>query len=154
MKFEKHNYHLVDPSPWPALGSLGVIILAFGAISYFGDGLAFGAEETTRGSMLPMLIGLGVVLFTMAVWWIDVVKESHSGFHNKIVQIGLKYGMVLFIASEVCFFVAFFWAFFDPSLYPGSREAIGGVWPPEGVETMHAMGIPVSYTHLTLPTKA
>mgnify|MGYP003300114101 CR=1 FL=1 len=80
---------------------------------YFGDGLTFGAEETERGSMIPMLIGLGVVLFTMAVWWIDVVKESHSGFHNKIFQIGLKYGMVLFIDSEVCFFVAFFWAFFE-----------------------------------------
>ena len=93
MKFEKHNYHLVDPSPWPALGALGVIILAFGAVSYFGDGLTFGAEETTRGSMLPMLIGLGLVLFTMAAWWKDVVKESHSGFHNEIVQIGLKFLM-------------------------------------------------------------
>ena len=61
MKFEKHNYHLVDPSPWPAIGAIGCIILAFGAGIYFGDGLTFGAEETTRGSMLPMLIGLGLV---------------------------------------------------------------------------------------------
>ena len=154
MQFEKHNYHLVDPSPWPAIGAIGCIILAFGAVIYFGDGLTFGAEETTRGSMLPMLIGLGLVLFTMAAWWKDVVKESHSGFHNEIVQIGLKYGMVLFIASEVCFFVAFFWAFFDPSLYPGYREAIGGVWPPEGVETMHAMGIPLLYTIILLSSGA
>ena len=108
MQFEKHNYHLVDPSPWPAIGAFGVIILVFGAINYFGEGLTFGAEETKRGSMLPMLIGLGIVLFTMAGWWRDIIKESHSGLHNEIVQIGLKYGMVLFIASEVCFFVAFF----------------------------------------------
>ena len=154
MQFEKHNYHLVDPSPWPAIGAIGCIILAFGAVIYFGDGLSFGTEETTRGSMLPMLIGLGLVLFTMAAWWKDVVKESHSGFHNEIVQIGLKYGMVLFIASEVCFFVAFFWAFFDPSLYPGYREAIGGVWPPEGVETMHAMGIPLLNTIILLSSGA
>ena len=91
MKFEKHNYHLVDPSPWPALGALATIILAFGAVHYFGDGLTYGAEETNRGSMIPMLIGLGLVLFTMIAWWRDVIKESHGGFHNNIVQIGLKY---------------------------------------------------------------
>ena len=150
MQFEKHNYHMVAPSPWPAIGAFGVIILVFGAINYFGEGLTFGAEETKRGSMLPMLIGLGIVLFTMAGWWRDIIKESHSGDHNEIVQIGLKYGMVLFITSEVCFFVAFFWAFFDPILYPASREAIGGVWPPEGVETMHAMGIPLLNTIILL----
>ena len=107
MKFEKHNYHLVDPSPWPFLGSFATIILAFGAVNYFGEGLEFGVEESKRGSMTPMLVGLGLVLLTMILWWRDVVKESHSGFHNQIVQIGLKYGMVLFIASEVCFFCCF-----------------------------------------------
>ena len=51
MKFEKHNYHLVDPSPWPFVGSIATLIMAFGAIIYFGDGMAFGTEETTRGPM-------------------------------------------------------------------------------------------------------
>ena len=156
MKFEKHNYHLVDPSPWPAVGALAIIILAFGAVHYFGDGLTYGAEETNRGSMIPMLIGLGLVLFTMIAWWRDVIKESHGGFYNNIVQIGLKYGMVLFIASEVCFFVAFFWAFFDVSL-PGQHEwrsAIGGVWPPEGTETMSAFGVPLINTIILLSSGA
>ena len=166
MKFEKHNYHLVDPSPWPALGTLAVIILAFGAIHYFGTGNPFVSpgddpNEVVRGSMTPMLIGLALVVLTMIFWWRDVIKESHGGFHNEIVQIGLKYGMVLFIASEVCFFVAFFWAFFDVSL-PGQHEwraAIGGVWPPEGdgylkPETMHAGGIPLINTIILLSSGA
>src|SRR3982751_4106732 len=47
----------------------------------------------------------------MLAWWRDVIKESNEGYHTKIVQIGLRYGMILFIASEVMFFVAWFWAF-------------------------------------------
>ena len=166
MKFEKHNYHLVDPSPWPFLGSIATIILAFGAVHYFGSGNSFVSpgldpNEVARGSMTPMLVGLGLVVLTMILWWRDVIKESHGGFHNEIVQIGLKYGMVLFIASEVCFFVAFFWAFFDVSL-PGQHEwraAIGGAWPPQGEgylkpETMHAMGVPLLNTIILLTSGA
>ena len=68
MKFEKHNYHLVDPSPWPFVGSIATLIMAFGAIIYFGDWMAFGTEETTRGPMAPMLVGLGLVILTMILW--------------------------------------------------------------------------------------
>ena len=101
MKFEKHNYHFVAPSPWPFLGSIATIILAFGAVHYFGSGNSFVSpgldpNEVARGSMTPMLVGLGLVVLTMILWWRDVIKESHGGFHNEIVQIGLKYGMVLF----------------------------------------------------------
>ena len=166
MQFEKHNYHLVDPSPWPVLGALAVTVLVFGAINFFGTGKPFvppdgEASEIVRGSLTPVLVGLGLVLLTMFFWWRDVVKEAHSGFHNKIVQIGLKYGMVLFIASEVCFFVAFFWAFFDASL-PGQadiRNAIGGTWPPSGEgflspETMHAWGVPLINTIILVSSGA
>ena len=60
------------------------------------------------------------VLLASILWWKDVVDESKSGkFHNKVVQIGLRYGMILFIASEVMFFSAWFWAFFDVAFYPG-----------------------------------
>jgi cytochrome c oxidase subunit 3 len=34
------------------------------------------------------------------------------------VRIGLRYGMTLFIASDVMFFVAFFWAYFHFALFP------------------------------------
>ena len=65
--------------------------------------------------------GLLGVLYVMFSWWSDVIKEAeHGGFHTLVVQISHRYGMILFIASEVMFFVAWFWAFFDASLFPGS----------------------------------
>ena len=67
----------------------------------------------------------------MAVWWRDVIREAtFQGYHNPVVQLGLRYGMALFIASEVMFFSAFFWAFFTSSLFP-----VGGVWPPAKAST-------------------
>jgi heme/copper-type cytochrome/quinol oxidase subunit 3 len=93
-----------------------------------------------------MCVGLAWILATMGFWWWDVIKEAeYQGHHTPIVQIGMRYGMLLFIASEVMFFVAFFWAFFDASLYPDT-----GVWPPAGVETFSAWDIPLINTLILL----
>ena len=71
-----------------------------------------------------MGLGLGLVLLTMFMWWRDVIREAeYQGHHTPIVQIGMRYGMMLFIASEVMFFVAFFWAFFD---LPSSQLVVSG----------------------------
>src|SRR5689334_614035 len=94
---QKHPYHLVDPSPWPIVGAISAATLATGVILYLHD---YG--------MPLMFIGLAMVLFTMAMWWRDVIREANSGrYHTPIVRIGLRYGMALFIASEVMFFAAF-----------------------------------------------
>ncbi|TMJ40190.1 MAG: cytochrome c oxidase subunit 3 [Alphaproteobacteria bacterium] len=103
-----HDYHLVDPSPWPAIGAAAAFILAVGAITWM-----HGSNPAVA------LIGLAGVLYTMFMWWRDVVKESHKGDHTDVVSLHLRYGMLLFIASEVMFFVAWFWAFFDASLFSG-----------------------------------
>ena len=88
-----------------------------------------------------MAAGLGFLTFCSFMWWRDVINESlQKGIHTKEVRIGFQYGMVLFIASEVAFFAAFFWAFFNAALAP--NEAIGGVWPPKGIETFDPFGIP------------
>jgi len=98
----KHPYHLVDPSPWPVVGSLAAGVAAVGMVLYMHD---------ITGWVLP--IGLLMILATMFLWWRDVVREAtFQGHHNPVVQIGLRYGMSLFIASEVMFFAAFFWAYF------------------------------------------
>src|SRR6266576_800087 len=119
----KHPYHLVDPSPWPIVGSIAAGSLTVGLVLYMHHlGLWY--------VFLPL--GVGLLLATMALWFRDVIKEAtFQGYHTPVVQIGMRYGMALFIASEVMFFAAFFWAYFNASLFP--KEAIGGVWPPQNI---------------------
>jgi len=134
----KHPYHLVDPSPWPLVGAISAGTLALGAVLYM--------HEVT-----PWLIPVGVllVLLTMFLWWRDVVREAHAeGHHTPVVQIGLRYGMLMFIASEVMFFAAFFWAFFDASLFP--KEAVDFTWPPPGVEVFDPFDLPFLNTMILL----
>jgi cytochrome c oxidase subunit 3 len=131
----KHQYHLVDPSPWPLVGSGCAGLLAVGAVLYMHNVTPW-----------VMVIGFLAVLAMMAAWWRDVIKEAtFQGHHSPIVQIGMRYGMALFIASEVMFFVAFFWAFFASALYPE-----GGVWPPKGVHPFDAFELPFLNTMILL----
>jgi cytochrome c oxidase subunit 3 len=133
-----HPYHLVDPSPWPVVGALGALILAGGGINFMHG-----------GTWIIPAIGALVVLFTMFVWWRDVIREAVvEGHHTPVVQVGLRYGMVLFIASEVMFFVAWFWAYFNAALFP--TEVVGGVWPPEGLETFEPFDLPFLNTLILL----
>jgi len=138
----KHQYHLVAPSHWPIIGAGCAGFLAFGGLSYMHSW--FG-----KASLLVLIVAFVSVLLMMAFWWRDVVNEGeHQGHHTPIVQIGLRYGMALFIASEVMFFAAFFWAFFDASLYP--KEATGGIWPPKGVHPFNAFEVPFLNTLILL----
>ena len=103
---KNHDYHLVDPSPWPFVGSVSAFIMAIGAVLWM-----HGSNPAA------MIIGLLGVLYTMFAWWSDVVKEANSGDHTRVVQLHHRYGMIMFIASEVMFFVAWFWAYFEAALY-------------------------------------
>ena len=111
-----HDYHLVDPSPWPLVSSVAATVMMVGAVMWM-KGL-FGQPEGTKWLFFA---GLAGVLLSMFGWWADVLKESKAGDHTPVVSIGLRYGMVLFIASEVMFFVAFFWMFFDMAIFSESR---------------------------------
>ncbi len=152
MSQHAHPYHLVSPSPWPVVGAFGALTLAVGAIMYMHD-LAYGSAVLAIGSLL--------VAFTMVVWWRDVVREAeHEGHHTPVVQLGLRYGMVLFIASEVMFFVAWFWAFFDASLFADEAQQVarvtftGGTWPPTGVEVFDPFHLPLLNTIILLTSGA
>ncbi len=147
-----HDYHLVDPSPWPLLGSVSAFVAAVGAVAWMKSMPIFGIQ------MGAYVFGAGMlgVLYTMAGWWIDVVREAESGFHTRVVQIHHRYGMILFIASEIMFFVAWFWAFFDASLFYNEVgqyarvEATGGIWPPKGLEVFDPWHLPLLNTIILL----
>jgi cytochrome c oxidase subunit 3 len=152
---QKHPYHLVDPSPWPALGATGALLLAFGALLFMHPDLVGGKAFVQSLGVWKLAPGFLLVAITMFVWWRDVVKESRI-YHTHVVQLGLRYGMILFITSEVFFFLAFFWAFFDAALFPAApemplrTEANGGVWPPKGVTIFNPFDLPLMNTVILL----
>jgi cytochrome c oxidase subunit 3 len=137
---EIHPFHLSDPSPWPLFVSLGILGLVIGNV--LGLHLCSGAKDLIKDSSY-------FIAFCMLCWWRDVVREStFEGKHTKAVQKGLRYGMLLFILSEVMFFFAFFWAFFHSSLSPAVQ--LGAVWPPMGIQTINVWGLPLFNTMLLL----
>ena len=103
---KNHPYHLVNPSPWPLIGSFSGLALFAGLVMWMHD---------VSGGVAVMGLGFLGVFATMYCWWADVIREAHGGDHTPVVQLHLRYGMILFIASEVMFFLAWFWAFPRPS---------------------------------------
>ncbi|MEO6015180.1 MAG: cytochrome c oxidase subunit 3 [Devosia sp.] len=145
-----HDYHLVNPSPWPFVGSISAFIMAIGAIWFFKTRVT----ETPQPWLL--LIGFAGVLYTMYAWWSDVVKESITGDHTPVVKMHHRYGMILFIASEIMFFVAWFWAYFDQFFRHDDVEQysrvdfMGATWPPHGVELFDPFHLPLFNTLILL----
>nr|YP_011010607.1 cytochrome c oxidase subunit 3 [Halobates robustus]WPW47274.1 cytochrome c oxidase subunit 3 [Halobates robustus] len=138
MQKSNHPFHLVDPSPWPLTGSIGAMTMTSGMVMWFH-------------MKNPMLMSLGmlILLLTMIQWWRDIVREgTYQGKHTIMVTNGLKWGMILFIISEIFFFISFFWAFFHSSLAPTIE--IGMTWPPKGIKTFNPMDIPLLNTTILL----
>ena len=125
-------FHLVEFSPWPLTGSLGALFLTLGTVGWFhGRRLLFA------------MLGLLVIIITMVQWWRDVVREGRiQGYHTLVTSRGLRVGVVLFIVSEVCFFFAFFWAFFHSRLAP--TVELGNMWPPLGINPLSPWGVLLS----------
>jgi cytochrome c oxidase subunit 3 len=145
----KHDYHLVDPSPWPVVGSLGAFVMMIGTVFWMNKDYAGFWGLPVSGQPWIALVGLGIVLYTMAGWWRDVIKESvHAGNHTPVVKLHLRYGMLLFIASEVMFFVAWFWAYFNIAIFHGDVGV--PAWPPAGITTLDPWHFPLLNTLILL----
>jgi cytochrome c oxidase subunit III len=149
---KNHDYHLVEPSPWPFVASVSAFIMAIGAVMTMKSLVFLGLK------LGPFLLGAGLigVLYVMYAWWADVIREANQGDHTRVVQIHHRYGMMMFIASEVMFFVAWFWAYFDASIYANEAiqfsrvEKLGGQWPPKGIEVFNPWHLPLLNTMILL----
>nr|QNG56293.1 cytochrome c oxidase subunit III [Palaestes freyreissi] len=138
MSMKNHPYHLVDYSPWPILGSLGAMVLLSGLIKWF---------HFYNNDLL--FIGFLITFLIMYQWWRDIIREStFQGLHTFNVTMGLRWGMILFITSEVFFFISFFWGFFHSSLSPSIE--MGMLWPPKNIYPFNPMEIPLLNTLLLL----
>jgi cytochrome c oxidase subunit 3 len=136
-----HDFHILPPSPWPLMGALSAMVMLGGSVFWWHD--------ATWGKWVAAL-GLLGVLATFFFWFSDIRDEANAGDHTPVVQLHHRYGMILFIASEVMFFVAWFWAFFAAALYPHQGEPVGGVWPPVGIEPLDPFVYPLLNTLILL----
>jgi cytochrome c oxidase subunit 3 len=136
-----HSYHILNPSSRPLMMSMAVLILAAGAIGWM---------HKAGWGMPAFFAGLAAVAAMFFLWWKDVVHEANTGDHTPVVQLHHRYGMILFIASEVMFFIAWFWAYFNAALYPSMHEGIEGVWPPKGIELLDPFVFPLLNTLILL----
>nr|YP_009707964.1 cytochrome c oxidase subunit III [Xystrocera globosa]QEU57262.1 cytochrome c oxidase subunit III [Xystrocera globosa] len=135
---KNHPFHLVDVSPWPILGAFSAMITLMGLIKWFH---LYQNDLFLLGTFITMLI--------MYQWWRDIVREAtFQGLHTFKVAMGLRWGMILFITSEVFFFISFFWGFFHNSLAPSVE--IGMIWPPKGIQPFNPLEIPLLNTLILL----
>lgn len=138
MTHQTHAYHMVNPSPWPLTGALSALLITSGLAIWFH-----------YNSILLLTLGITTNLLTIYQWWRDIIREStFQGHHTPVVQKGLRYGIILFIISEVFFFAGFFWAFYHSSLAP--TPELGGCWPPTGIIPLNPLEVPLLNTSVLL----
>ena len=147
MDKKNHDFHLVDPSPWPILTSFSALFLVLGIVNLMHEWF-WGSSHT--------IIGIAFVVTCMGMWWRDVIKEGlFDKAHTDCVRSGLRIGMLLFIFSEIMFFFGFFWSFFSAWLSPmmileNFWPIMEGSWPPEGIKTLDAWSLPFINTLILL----
>nr|ARH54655.1 cytochrome c oxidase subunit 3 [Scirtes orbicularis] len=138
MSTGNHTFHLVNYSPWPLTGAIGTMTLVSGLVKWFH-----------QYNMNLLLLGISISILTMYQWWRDITREgTFQGLHTFKVTVGLRWGMILFITSEVFFFISFFWGFFHSSLAPTIE--IGATWPPMSIIPFNPLEIPLLNTLILL----
>ncbi len=148
----EHDYHLIPPSPWPFLSGVACLIWGVGMVSFFAglvdrtgespmmefffasglDSLksTMTGDGSVNGGWFFLLLGSLFAAYVMYGWWRDVARESEAGDHTPVVDIGLRYGMIMFIMQEAMFFVGWFWMFFELSLF----HKVRATWNPDILE--------------------
>jgi len=129
-----HMFHILERSVWPFISSIALLTVVTSLVYWFHGGSAsIGYNDGIVGiGNISIWDGLILLVYTLIMWWRDVSYES--GEHTDAVIRGIKIGMVLFILSEVMFFLSFFWAFFHNSLSPAIE--LGCIWPPSELDLL------------------
>jgi cytochrome c oxidase subunit 3 len=176
----EHDYHLVEPSPWPFLSGVACMVWGLGMVIFFAGLVPRNAAEpngmmefffargldtiqgrdVSNGGWIILLFGSLFAAYVMFGWWRDVSRESAAGDHTPVVDIGLRYGMIMFIMQEAMFFVGWFWMFFELGLFHKARTKWNpdilenpdayGQFPPEGVTTIDPFHLPLMNTLVLL----
>ncbi len=131
-------FHLVEFRPWPLIGCISAFLITTGLASWFHTGNA-----------VSLSLGLALIGVVILNWWRDITRErTYQGYHTTLVTLGLRWGIILFITSEIFFFLAFFWAFFHSSLTPSIE--LGCSWPPHRLLPIDPFSIPLLNTAVLL----
>ncbi|MBS1239754.1 MAG: Cytochrome c oxidase, subunit [Proteobacteria bacterium] len=140
---KNHDYHILPPDIWPLIGAISGVTFTSGMVLFMHD---------MANWRLVLGLGIAGLIATFFSWFSNIVKEAREGYHTPVVQLHLRYGMILFIASEVMFFVGWFWSWFDFALFPSElSEAIGGQFPPKAIEAvMDPFALPLLNTLILL----
>ena len=153
---KNHDYHILEPDIWPLIGSISALVFTTGMVLFMHD---------MANAHLVLGLGIAGLIATFFSWFGNIVREAESGDHTPVVQLHMRYGMILFIASEVMFFVGWFWSWFDFSLFPKPIEYVDGAvvsmfgeegaaaiaqWPPKGLEVLDAFDLPLLNTLILL----
>nr|YP_011014880.1 cytochrome c oxidase subunit III [Caliscelis rhabdocladis]WQB38574.1 cytochrome c oxidase subunit III [Caliscelis rhabdocladis] len=139
---KNHPYHMVTKSPWPIISSTNILTMLLGTTIWM-----------KKSQMNLMVMGTILTIMCSIAWWRDVLREStFQGNHTKKVIKGIKLGMIMFILSEIMFFMSFFWAFFHSSLSPSIE--IGMKWPPKSILPFNPLEIPLLNTIILLSSGA
>ena len=154
-----HDYHILEPDIWPLIGSISALTFTSGMV------LSFHPETFGQSGHIVLGLGLAGLIATFFMWFKNIVVEAQRGDHTPVVQLHLRYGMILFIASEVMFFVGWFWSFFDFALFPAPLsfdEATGATtslfgeagavaqFVPEGMKVLDPFALPLLNTLILL----
>nr|YP_010564824.1 cytochrome c oxidase subunit 3 [Pycnogonum diceros]UZA61227.1 cytochrome c oxidase subunit 3 [Pycnogonum diceros] len=138
MMKNNHPFHIVNMSPWPIIVSMSTMFMMMGLI-----------QMIYMKSIMLMKIGIIMTILITYQWWRDISREAtFLGDHTNFVKKNMKIGMILFITSEVLFFLSFFWAFFHSSLVPSVE--LGMNWPPMNIITFNPLQIPLLNTIILL----